>query len=85
MGSSKHLLLLLLLAAFAAVLWRFGRAAFPGAIKWLLWCLAAVCAGAGAFVMLASEVNPVAILGGFILWAFAAYMIKVAEASRKRG
>jgi hypothetical protein len=78
-------MLVLLGVAFIAFLWRFGRAAFNGVTKWLLWALAALCVCAGLVALLSSEGQPLPILGGFILWAFAAYMIKVSQgASRKR-
>jgi len=85
MGFSKYLLLVLLSVALIAFLWRFGRAAFTGINKWLLWALAALIACAGLAVLLASEGKPLAILGGLILWAFAAYTIRVAGSLGKRG
>ncbi len=83
-GFSKYSMLVLLAVAAIAFLWRFGRAAFTGATKWILWALAALCACAGLIALLSSEGNPLPILGGVILWAFAAYTIKVAGASLRR-
>ena len=84
MGFSKYSMLVLLAVAFLAVLWRFGGVAFAGITKWLLWALSALCALAGVFVLLDADGKPLPLLGAFILWAFAAYSIKVAGASRKR-
>ena len=84
MGFSKYSMLVLLAAVFLAFLWRFGGAIFTGVTKWLLWALAALCACAGLVAVLSSEGQPLPALGGFVLWAFAAYTIKVAGASRRR-
>ena len=84
MGSSKYSMLVLLAVAFIAFLWRFGGAIFKGVTQWLLWALSALCACAGLVAVLSSEGQPLPILGGFILWAFAAYVSKVAGASRRR-
>ncbi len=80
-GFSKYSMLVLLAVAAIAFLWRFGRAAFTGVTKWILWALAALCACAGLIALLSSEGKPLPIVGGFILWAFTAYTIKVAGAS----
>ena len=81
---SKYSMLVLLTVAFIAFLWRFGGAIFAGVTKWILWALAAICACAGVVAVLSSEGKPLPILGGGALWAFAAYVIKVAGAGRKR-
>ncbi len=81
---SKYSMLVLLTVAFIAVIWRFGRTVFAGVTKWVLWALAVLCACAGLVAVLSSEGQPLPILGGFILWLFAAYTIKVAGVSRKR-
>ena len=83
-GSSKYSMLILLAVAFIAFLWRFGGAVFKGVTQWLLWALAAICACAGLVALLSSEGKPLPIVGGVVLWAFAAYAIKVAGASCKR-
>ena len=83
-GFSKYSMLVLLAVAFIAFLWRFGRVAFKGVAKWLLWALAVICACAGLVAVLSSEGQPLPILGGVVLWAFAAYTIKVAGAGWKR-
>ena len=77
-------MLVLLAVAFIAFLWRFGGAVFKGVTQWLLWALSALCACAGLVALLSSEGQPLPILGGIILWAFAAYTIKVAGASHRR-
>jgi len=81
---SKYSMLVLLAVAFIAFLWRFGGAFFKGVTKWVLWALAALCTCAGLVALLSSEGQPLPILGGVILWAFAAYTIKAAGASRMR-
>ena len=83
MGFSKYSMLVLLAVAFIAFLWRFGRAAFTGITKWILWALAALCACAGLVAVLSSEGQPLPILGGVILWVFAAYMVMVAGMVRQ--
>ena len=84
MGFSKYLMLILLALAFIAALWMFGRTVFKGVTKWLLWALAALCVCAGVIALLEAEGRPLAYLGGLALWAFAAYAVRVAGASRKR-
>ena len=84
MGSSKYSMLVLLAVAFIAFLWRFGGAIFTGVTQWLLWALSALCACAGLVALLSSEGQPLPIVGGVVLWVFAAYTIKVAGVSRKR-
>ena len=84
MGFSKYSMLLLLAVAFVAGLWVFGRSVFKGVTKWLLWALAALCVCAGVIALLDAEGRPLAYLGGLALWAFAAYAVRVAGASRKR-
>ena len=74
-------MLVLLTIAFLAFLWRFGRSAFAGVTKWILWALATLCACSGLVALLSSEGKPLPILGGVVLWVFAAYTIKVAGAS----
>jgi len=49
-----------------------------------LWALSALCACAGVIALLEAEGRPLAYLGGFVLWAFAAYAVKVAGALGKR-
>jgi len=78
-------MLVLLAIAFVAFLWRFGRSAFAGVTKWILWALATLCACSGLIALLSSEGKPLPVLGGSILWVFAAYTIKVARVSRGRG
>ena len=85
MGSFKYLVGLLLALAVVALWWRSGRAAFSGLTRWLLWALAALCACSGVVVLYGAERRPVALVSGFLLWAFAAYAIKVAGALAKRG
>ena len=80
---SKYSMLVLLTVALIAFLWRFGRAVCTGVTKWILWALAALCACAGLVAVLSSEGRPLPIIGGVVLWAFAAYVIKVAGVSRK--
>lgn len=41
--------------AFMATLWAFGRSAFKGVTKWLLWVLAALCVCAGVVALLKTE------------------------------
>ncbi len=65
--------------AFMATLWAFGRSAFKGVTKWLLWVLAALCAWAGVVALLGAEGRPLAFLGGFVLCMFAAYLIRVGQ------
>ena len=48
---SKYSMLVLLAVVFIAFLWRFGRAAFKGVTKWLLWALAVLCTCAGVIVL----------------------------------
>ena len=84
MGFSKYLMMLLLAVAFIAGLWVFGRSVFKGVTKWLLWALAALCVCAGVIALLEGEGRPMAYLGGFALWAFAGYSIRVAGALGKR-
>ena len=84
LGFSKYSILVLLAVALIAVLWRFGRTVFAGVTKWVLRALAALCACAGLVAVLSSEGQPLLIVGGIILWVFAAYTIKVAGASRRR-
>ena len=76
-------MLILLAVAFIAFLWRFGGAVFKGVTQWLLWALAALCVCAGLVAVLSSEGQPLPIVGGVVLWAFAAYAIKVAGTSRR--
>jgi len=76
-------MLVLLAVAFVAFLWRFGRVAFAGVTKWILWALAALCACSGLVALLSSEGKPLPVLGGVILCAFAAYTIKISGVSRK--
>ena len=83
-GFPKYSMLLLLSVAFVAVLWVFGRTVFTGITTWFLWALGALCACAGVIALLSSEGKPLPILGGFVLWVFSAYVVKVAESSRKR-
>ena len=83
MGFAKYSMLILLALAFIAGLWLFGRSVFKGVTKWLLWALAVICACAGLVAVLSSVGKPLPVLGGFILWMFSAYAIKVAGASRK--
>jgi len=83
-GFSKYSMLVLLAVVFLAVLWRCGRSVFTGVTKWLLWALGAVCACTGLVFLVTSEGKTLPIVGGFILWAFAAYAIRVAASSRKR-
>ena len=78
-------MLVLLVVALIAFLWRFGRTVFKGVTRWLLWVVSALCVCAGLVALLSSEGQPLPILGGIILWAFAAYAVKVAGASRRRG
>ena len=85
MGLSKYSMLILLVLAFVAALWVFGRSVFKGVTKWLLWALAVVCVCAGVIALLDAEGRPLAFLGGFALWAFAAYAVKVAAALGRRG
>ena len=75
---SKYSMLVVLALALVAFLWVYGRSVFTGFTKWLLWALAALCACAGLVALLSSEGKPLPILGGFLLWVFAAYTIKVA-------
>jgi hypothetical protein len=70
---------------FLAVLWRFGRTVFTGVTKWLLWALGAVCASTGLVFLVTSEGKILPVVGGLILWEFAAYTIKVAASSPKCG
>jgi len=84
MGFSKYWMLVLLALALVAFLWAYGRSVFTGFTKWLLWALAALCACAGVVALFASEGKPLPILGAFLLWVFAAYVVKVAESARKR-
>ena len=81
---SKYSMLVLLTVALIAFLWRFGGAVFKGVTKWILWALSALCACAGLVAVLSSEGKPLPIVGGVVLWTFAAYAIKVAGASCKR-
>jgi len=77
-------MLVVLALAFVAFFWLYGRSVFTGFTKWLLWALGAVCVCAGVVALLSSEGKPLPILGGVLLWVFAAYVVKVAESSRKR-
>jgi len=77
-------MLVLLVLAFMAAFWVFGRSAFKGLTKWLLWALAVLCAGAGVIALLEAEGKPTALLGGFVLWVFAAYSVRGAGALGKR-
>ena len=77
-------MLVVLALAFVAFLWVYGRSVFTGLTKWLLWALGALCACAGVVALLSSEGKPLPILGALALWLFAAYLVKVAESSRKR-
>ncbi len=79
---SKYSMLVLLTVAFIAVIWRFGRTVFAGVTKWVLCALAVLCACAGLVAVLSSEGKPLPIVGGVVLWVFAAYAIKVAGTSR---
>ena len=72
---SKYSVMILLALAVVACLWAYGRSAFKGVTKWLLWALAALCACAGVIALLGAEGRPEAFFGGFVLWAFAAYAI----------
>ena len=83
MGFSKYSMLVLLAVALLAFLWRFGRTVFKGVTRWLLLGVSALCVCAGLVALLSSEGEPMPILGGVILWAFAGYAIKVAGAGRK--
>ena len=82
-GFSKYSMLVLLVVALLAFLWRFGRTVFKGVTRWLLLGVSALCVCAGLVALLSSEGEPMPILGGVILWAFAGYAIKVAGAGRK--
>ena len=84
MGFSKYSMLVLLTVAFIAFLWRFGGAFFKGVTKWVIWALAALCACAGLVAVLSSEGQPLPIVGGVVLWVFAAYAIKVSGTLTKR-
>ena len=82
LGFLKYSLLVLLAVAFVAALWRFGKAAFSGATRWLLWALAVLSATTGLVFMLSAEGRSLPILGGLTVWMFAIYTIKVAGSSR---
>ena len=84
MGFSKSSMLVLLAVAFVAALWVFGRTVFTGVTKWLLWALGALCSCAGVLALLNAEGRPLAFLGAFVLWAFAAYLIRVAGVLGRR-
>ncbi len=84
MGFNKYSMLVLLAVVLLAFRWRFGRAVFKGVTKWLLWALAALCAGAGVIAMLGSEGKRLPVLGRLLPCLFAVYLVKVAESSRKR-
>lgn len=84
MGFSKYSMLVLLAVVFIAFLWRFGRTVSKGVARWLLLGVSVFCACAGLVAVLSSEGQPLPILGGVILWVFAAYAIKVAGIPRKR-
>ena len=84
MGFSKYSMLILLAVAFIAALWIFGRSVFKGVTRWLLWALAVLCACAGVIALLDAEGRPLAFLGGFALWAFAGYAVRVAGALGRR-
>ncbi len=84
MGFFKYSMLILLAVSFIAYLRRFGRSAFTGITKGLLWALAALCAFAGVATLLDAEGKPLALLGGLALSMFAVYAIKVAESLRKK-
>ena len=84
MRFSKYSILVLLEEAFVDAVWVFGRSAFKGLTYWLLWALAALCACAGVVVLLEAEGRSQVFLSVFVLWAFSAYLIKVAKSLRKR-
>ena len=58
--------------------------AFKGVTKWILRILAALSTCAGLVAVLSSEGKPLPILGGVVLWVFAAYTVKVDAASHRR-
>ena len=82
---SKYSMLVLLAVVFIAFLWRFGRAAFKGVTKWLLWALAVLCTCAGVIALLDAEGKPLAFLGAFALCVFAGYAVRIARALGNRG
>lgn len=82
--TTAYSMLMLLAVAFMAALWVFGRSAFRGVTKWLLWALALLCACAGVIALLDAKGRPLAFLGGLALPAFAAYLIKVTESLQKK-
>ncbi len=84
MGFSKYWMLIVLALALVAFLWVYGRSIFTGFTKWLLWALGVLCACAGVVFLVTSEGKALPIVGGFLLWLFAAYVVKVAESARKR-
>ena len=84
MGISKYSMFVLLAVLFAALLLLFGRNIFREVSRWLLWVVSAISVCVGAAVFLAAEGKPLAILGGVILWTFAAYAITVAKSQRVR-
>ena len=77
-------MLILLALAFIAALWVFGRTVFKGVTKWLLRALASLCFCAGVIALVDAEGRPLAYLGGFALWVFAGYAVRVAGALGKR-
>jgi hypothetical protein len=83
MGAFKYSMLVLLVLSFAAVFWIFGWRVVAGCTKLLLWALSALCACAGVLTIVSAEGRPLAFIGGFVLWLFAAYLIKVAESLSK--
>lgn len=77
-------MLALLAVAFTAFFWRLGGAVFKGVTKWILWALASLCVCAGFVAVLSSDGQPLTIVCGIILCAFAAYVIKVSGTLTKR-
>ncbi len=84
MGISKYSVFVLLAVLFVVLLLVFGRNIFREVSRWLLWVVSAISVCVGAAVFLAAEGKPLAILGGVILWTFAAYAITVARSQRVR-
>jgi hypothetical protein len=78
MGFSKFTWMALLVLVFCILIWILGKEVLARLIWVLLWASSALTVCVGIVVVVDAKGRPMGILAGLLLWAFAAYMVKVA-------